>query len=105
VLKENLGPTIVFWLIFLVIGFVLAAVVFGVMLAMFVPLVAVFASTDLGPWMVAPLCCGGVLAFIVAALIGAIIETFTSATWTLAYREMTGLAEQPAAEPIAEPAA
>jgi hypothetical protein len=29
------------------------------------------------------------------ATIGSIVETFTSATWTLAYRELTGLAPQP----------
>jgi hypothetical protein len=56
--------------------------------------------------MVAPICCGGLLAFIVLALIASIVETFTSATWTLAYRELTGLAapaaEEPAAEPLAE---
>ena len=52
-------------------------------------MVAIFANSEPGLWMVAPLCCGGLLAMIAFALIGAIIETFTSATWTLAYRELT----------------
>jgi hypothetical protein len=102
VLRENLGPTVILWLIFLAIGFALAAVIFVVVLALAVPMIAVFANTDPGPWLVAPMCCGGLLAIIVGALVGAIIETFRSATWTLAYRELTGLAAQPVLEPVAE---
>ena len=50
----------------------------------------------------APICCGGLVVVIAAALITAIVQTFTSATWTLAYREMVGLAGPPAAEPADE---
>lgn len=89
VIKENLGPTIILWLIFLAIGLVLAGVIIGGMVAVALPLVAIFAKTEPGPWLIAPLCCGGLLAMIAFSLIGAIIETFTSATWTLAYRELT----------------
>jgi hypothetical protein len=103
VLKENLGPTIVLWLIFLIVGLVLAAAIFMVLLAIFVPFIAVVANIDPGPWLVAPICCGGLIAIIFGALVSAIIETFTSATWTLAYRELTGIAEAPAVEPVAEP--
>jgi hypothetical protein len=101
VLKANLGPTIVFWVIFFVIGFALVVLVIGLVMLSVVPFIAIIASTDPGAWLIAPICCGGLLAFIVFALIGAIVETFTSATWTLAYREMTGLA-QPVAEPVEE---
>jgi hypothetical protein len=103
VIKENLGPTVVFWLIFLVIGLLIAIVVGGILFAAAIPLIAIFSNTDPGAWLLAPVCCGGLLALIVGGLIGAIVETFTSATWTLAYREMTGLAK-PAA-PVAEPVA
>ncbi len=48
--------------------------------------------------MAIPACCGGLLFIIVTALINAVVTTFTSATWTLAYREMTGLAAPTAAE-------
>jgi hypothetical protein len=108
VLKENLGPTIVFWLIFFVIGLVLAAIVAGIMFATIIPFVGITVSSDPGPWLIAPLCCGGLIAVIVGALIGSIIETFTSATWTLAYREMTGWSAAPVEieeldlEPVAE---
>jgi hypothetical protein len=99
VLKDNLGPTVVFWLIFLVIGLVIAAVIGGTVLVLVIPFIAVAANTDPGAWLVLPMCCGGLLAIIVGALIGSVIETFTSATWTLAYREMIGLAAQPEPEP------
>jgi hypothetical protein len=98
VLKANIGPTIIFWIIFLAIGLVIAIVIGGTILAAVIPFVAVFANTDPGPWIAAPICCGGLLAFLVFALIGSIVETFTSATWTLAYRDMTGLSAPAASE-------
>ena len=92
VLRDNIGPTVIFWLIFLVIGGVFAFVVGGTVFAAVAPFAAVFATTDPGPWIAAPLCFGGLLGVIFFALIGSIVETFTSATWTLAYRDLTGLA-------------
>jgi hypothetical protein len=102
VLKDNLGPTIILWLIFFFIGLALALLVFAIGVALFLPFVAIVANTDPGAWMIAPACCGGLLAVIVFALISAIVETFASATWTLAYRELTGLASPPAAELVTE---
>ena len=108
VLKANLGATIVFWVIFLAIGIVLAIVVGIVMVATVVPFVALVANVDPGPWILAPICGGGLIAIILGSLISAVVETFTSATWTLAYREMVGLAGAPAmalaVEPAEEPA-
>ena len=102
VLKENIGPTLVLWLIFLVIGLIFGAVIVVVILAAALPLVAIFANTDPGAWLLIPICFGGLLAIIVGALINSVVQTFTSATWTLAYRELTGRAAKPAAEPVAE---
>ena len=102
VLKANLGTTIIFWVIFFVIGLAIAAVVFGVVAVALIPfIVAIAAGTDPGLWLLAPVCGGGLIAIIVFALISAIVETCSSATWTLAYREMTGPA-QPVAEPVVE---
>jgi hypothetical protein len=108
VLKKNLVPTIILWLIFFAIGLVLAGIIFGAMLVLFLPFVAVVANVDPGLWTIAPICCGGLVGIIVAAVISAIIETFTSATWTLAYRELTAPpvddeieAETPEPEPAA----
>jgi len=102
VLRANLGTTIVFWVIFFAIGIGIFIAVSVVLLAVAAPLAAIGASVGSGPWLVAPILGGGLIAIIVGSLIGAVVETFTSATWTLAYREMTGLAGAPA-EPAAEP--
>jgi hypothetical protein len=90
VLKENLGPTVVLWLIFFFIGLVLAVLIGGVVVVLALPFIAVMGNTDPGAWIAVPACCGGLLAVIVFALISAVVQTFTSATWTLAYREFTG---------------
>lgn len=92
VIREHLGPTVLLWLIFLVLGLVLAAVIFGGLAAVVLPFVAVFHNVDVGSWIVVPICLGGLLGIILSALIGSIVTTFTSATWTLAYRELTGIA-------------
>ena len=102
VLKNNLGPTILLWLIFLVIGLVFGAVIFGGLAVVIAPLIAIFASVEPGPWIAAPICLGGLLGILVFGLIGSVLETFTSATWTLAYREFAGLAAPPESEPAAE---
>jgi hypothetical protein len=103
VLKENLGPTLIFWLIFLVIGLILGTVVLGGRAVVTLPFLAAFSQTDPGAWIMVPICFGGALGMLVFALIGSIVETFTSATWTLVYRELTGLATPPAGEVVAEP--
>lgn len=102
VLKANLGHTIVFWLIFFAIGFALAIVVGIGVAAVVVPFAAIAANVDPGPWLIAPVLCGGLIAIVVGSLISAIVETFTSATWTLAYREMVGMAGSPAEAPTDE---
>jgi hypothetical protein len=102
VLKANLGPTIVFWIIFFAIGIAFFIAIGVVLAATAFPFIALVTNIDPGPWLFAPICCGGLLAVIVAALISAIVQTFTSATWTLAYCDMIGLAGPPAAEPPEE---
>lgn len=102
VLKDNLGPTIILWLIFLALGFVLAMAIIAGGAAVALPLLAVTAAVEPGLWLIAPACCGGLAALIIFALIGAVIETFTSATWTLAYRELTGIAPEVSVEPVLE---
>jgi hypothetical protein len=102
VLKANLGPTIVFWLIFFAIGLAFFVAIMAVLVVMALPFIALVANVDTGAWLFLPICCGGLLAVIAAALINAIVQTFTSATWTLAYREMVGLSGPPQAEPADE---
>ncbi len=103
VLRANLGTTIAFWAIFFGIGIALFIAV-GIVLAVIVaPFAALGASVGQGALLVAPILGGGLIAIIVGSLIGAVVETFTSASWTLAYREMTGLDVAPAATPIVAP--
>jgi hypothetical protein len=102
VLKANLGPTIVFWFIFFAIGLALYMLIAAVLAAIALPFVAFGAHAESGPWLAAPICCGGLFAVIAASLISAIVQTFTSATWTLAYRQMVGVSSPPQAEPADE---
>ena len=97
VLKDNVGPTLVLWVIFFALGMAVAFVIFMVMLVALAPMILLVSSSDPGAWVAAPICCGGLLAVLAFSLIGAIVGTFSSATWTLAYRELAGLV--PAAMP------
>ena len=90
VLKDNLAPTIVFWIIFFVLGLALAGVIIASLAVTLLPFIAVFQNVEPGAWLVLPICCGGLVAVVIGAVLGSIIQTFTSATWTLAYRELTG---------------
>jgi hypothetical protein len=94
VLRENLGHTVVYWLIFFVIGLAFIIVVGGGLMALYIPFIAVV-RTGPGVWMLGPVFCGGLLAAAIGAAIGAVVQTFVSATWTLAYREMAGLGARP----------
>ncbi len=92
VLKDNLGNTVIFWLIFLVIGLVFALVFGGIALAAFLPFTTHFMNFP--PSMASPTVANyvvtGLVAFvvmIVLLLVISIMQVFTSATWTLAYRE------------------
>lgn len=95
VLKDNLGHTLVFWLIFFAIGVTLFLVVGGGILVLTLPFWGFFISARPGPEMLIPIVCGGLLTVLVSALIGSIVQTLTSATWTLAYQRMTGLEAPP----------
>ena len=90
-LKENLGPTIIFWFIFLVIGIVIFGISFAIIAALAAPfLLLLLPSVDPGTWLIVPVCFAGLVTVIAFVLINSVVTTFTSATWTLAYREMTG---------------
>jgi hypothetical protein len=102
VLKDNLVATIVFWIIFFVLGLLLAGVIIAALAVTMLPFAAVFSSVEPGAWLMLPICCGGLLALIVGAVLGSIVQTFTSATWTLAYRELTGYVPTATAEVVSE---
>ena len=95
VLKGNLGATIILWLIFFALGIVIFGLSFALVFALAAPLFGLFVISDPGWWLLGPLCIGGVLGTVVFAVIRSIVMAFTSATWTLAYREMTAMPEHP----------
>jgi hypothetical protein len=99
VLKENLGPTIIFWFIFLAIGIVILVISFAIIAVIAAPfLLLLLPSVDPGTWLIVPVCFAGLVTLIAFVLIESVVTTFTSATWTLAYREMTGKELQVAGE-------
>ena len=99
VLKENLGPTIIFWFIFFGIGIVIFVISFAIIAAIAAPfLLLLLPSVDPGTWLIVPACFAGLVTLIAFVLIKSVVTTFTSATWTLAYLEMTGKELQVAGE-------
>lgn len=91
VLKENLGHTIIFWLIYFALGIGLLIISFVLILGVSLPFLFGFILMEPQTWMIAPAVCAGLVFFIGFILVKSIITTFVSAGWTLAYREMTML--------------
>jgi hypothetical protein len=93
VIKENLGPTIILWLIFFAIGIVIfmtILIIIGVLTLPFLAVLGILGFSDVGAWMIVPAICGGLVMLVVFALLRSIVTTYISTTWTLAYRELTG---------------
>ena len=90
VLKANLGATVVLWLIFLVLGLVIAAITALIMLPLIASIAALFGASanNASNWLLVPVCGLGLVATVIGAIIGAIVTTFTSSAWTVAYREL-----------------
>ncbi len=92
VLRQRFGPTLMLWLLFLLIGLVLAVVVIAVLAVVALPFL-VAGSSGQGPnWLVLPFIATVLIGILVAAVLGSVVQVFASASWTLAYRELTGTA-------------
>jgi hypothetical protein len=93
VLRDNLGSTILLWIVFLVLGLIVGFVALALMAPIMLPVVALFRTgmnnAGSNALLLTTLCGFGLIGIIVSAIVGAVINTFTSATWTVAYREMT----------------
>jgi hypothetical protein len=92
-LREHLGALALVWLILVVVGV-------GVMILILLPLALIamaLVTMSLLTVLVSPLLFAaltlliGLLAWLVGAAIYGVVETFTSAVWTLTYRELAGL--------------
>jgi hypothetical protein len=92
-LRKYVGPLMIVWLIVLGVGV-------GKVIVIILPLVLVMMVLTMGALLtvlVSPLLFTalalliGLLAWLVGAAVNSVVETFTSAIWTLAYRELMGL--------------
>ncbi len=87
-LKNNVGITLVAGAILLAISAVIAAIFFGGVVSIALPGLAIWRSTR-NLWATAvPMCGLGALMLLASLLVGAILQTFNSAVWTLIYREI-----------------
>jgi hypothetical protein len=71
------------------VGIVIGLPLAFIALAIFVPMGI---ATVLSPIMIVPLCLGGLLLWILGAVLQSAIEAFKSTMWTLAYRQWIGRA-------------
>jgi hypothetical protein len=95
VLVENIGSTLILWLIFFALGIVLFGITFVVIMILMVPMMGLFFAVEPGWQLILPLCVGGALGTLVYAVIRSIIVAFTSSSWTLAFMELTKDDEHP----------
>jgi hypothetical protein len=92
-LREHLGSLALVWLILLGVG-VGVTIVIGLPLALVAMLLGTVALLTVLVSPLLPLALaliGGLLTWLVGAAFRGVVETFTSAVWTLAYRELTGM--------------
>lgn len=101
VIRENLGPTIVLWVIFLVLGLVIGAIAVGLGLLLITPFLVLVGVSDESVLSFVPFLCGGLIGLILFALVRSVVTTFVSASWTLAYRELTARPATTAVEAVA----
>lgn len=94
VLRDHLGPTLVIWAIFFGIGIVLVFILLGIAAPFGIPIAALVGSSDPSTWPWALIVTGGLVLFVVGLFARSVLQTFSTATWTLAYRELTGLQSQ-----------
>jgi hypothetical protein len=92
-LREHLGEVTLVWLALLGIG-ILVAIVIAMPLAVLAMLLWAIAGLTVffSPlWSLALTWAVGLAVWLVAVAVGGVAETYWSATWTLAYRDLTGM--------------
>lgn len=89
-LKAHIGPTIVVGIVTFIVWILFVAVIAIGLALIAVPFAVLFGNSDPGPWIMLVLCGGGLFALIAGALVGSVLEVFTSASWTLLFRDVTG---------------
>lgn len=89
--RANLGRTMLFWLVMVVVGMVVGFVFAVIFIFLLAPLVL---SAFLTVWLAVVL---AIPVFIITLFLGGLVQVFTSTAWTLAWRELQGAAAGPAA--------
>jgi hypothetical protein len=102
VFRDHLGPTLLLWLLFFLVSLALGVVTGVVAFPILLALISIFEFGGPAAWSIALAVCGGLVAFVVSGFLSAIAGTFTSATWTLAFRQLTA-APPAVVEPSPEP--
>jgi hypothetical protein len=92
-LREHLGALALVWLILLGVNIgVMLVILLPLTLATMALITAALLTTLISPLLFAVLALLiGVLAWLVGAAVNSVVETLTSAAWTLSYRDLTGL--------------
>ena len=91
-LREQFGQVAVFWLILVGIR-ILIALVLAIPICLLSALMVVPFAVATDPFAapnLACLCGGGLILWILGVLVNSIVETYFSACWTLAFRELRG---------------
>jgi len=114
VLRDNFVDSLVLGIIRfftgLVVGFVvvLPFLVLGLLAGISFGFGALASGPDALSGLAAPvivvLACGGLILLVISLVVGAVLTTFFSSMWTLAYREFAGIQPQVDTGPAAEPA-
>lgn len=106
ILRNQIGPIIVLGALLLVADFVLGLVLFAPFLAAVLPALAAFVLAPQAPSLPVIVASGlAVLFFLpIVALVGSVVETWQTSTWTLAYRQFVGSASGATASPPYQPA-
>lgn len=105
IVRANLGNIILLALLMFVISLVIGLVVGVISAALFIPVAFTAIAEAGGQGVGAGTVILGALAFLAVVILGALVSAlyvaFNSATWTLAYRQFTGLGGTPAPAPSA----
>jgi hypothetical protein len=114
VLRDNFVDSLVLGIIMFFTGLVIGLIVFlpflilgiiaGVSFGLGALATGPDALSDLAVPVIAAVACGGLVFVAIAAVVNAVLTTFFSSMWTLAYREFVGTEPQVDIEPVDEPA-
>lgn len=93
--KANLGPVLLLWLLMfvisLVVSFALGIVMLPLSLVVFAPMItSLFRDGTMGGMSIAWTIGGSLCLGVFGAALMSVVQTWTSAVWTLAYKEFTG---------------